>query len=99
MRVNLAGHIGHNLVCGKEGILPLCERILDTLPSLVNSTISRSLELPASEGGLECCRGGIIVEGRGELKFSRDTSEVMETEDVPSSQLEWTHYMPIQDHS
>lgn len=38
MRVNLAGHKGQSFVCGREGTLPLCRRILETAPSLLSST-------------------------------------------------------------
>ena len=34
VRVNLAGQRGQNFVCGRVGMLPLWERILDTLPFL-----------------------------------------------------------------
>lgn len=34
VRVNFAGQRGQNLVCGRVGMLPLWERILDTLPFL-----------------------------------------------------------------
>lgn len=32
--MNFAGQRGQNLVCGRVGMLPLWERILDTLPFL-----------------------------------------------------------------
>lgn len=36
--MNFAGQCGHNLFCGNTGILPLCERILETVPSFLSST-------------------------------------------------------------
>ena len=38
VRVNFAGQRGQNLVWGSVGMLPLCERILDTLPFFVRTT-------------------------------------------------------------
>ena len=37
VRVNFAGHIGHDFVCGTVGILPLCRRMRDAVPSFFNS--------------------------------------------------------------
>ena len=38
VRVNFAGHMGHDFVCGTVGMLPLCRRMRDAVPSFFNST-------------------------------------------------------------
>lgn len=38
MRVNFAGHIRQDLVWGTVGILPLCRRMRDAVPSFFNSS-------------------------------------------------------------
>lgn len=38
VRVNFAGHIGQDLVCGTVGMLPLWRRMRDAVPSFFNST-------------------------------------------------------------
>lgn len=40
MRVNLAGQNGQSFVCGSWGTLPLCERMRETVPSFLYSTLA-----------------------------------------------------------
>lgn len=40
MRVNFAGQNGHSFVWGSWGTLPLCERIRETVPSFLYSTLA-----------------------------------------------------------
>lgn len=42
VRVNFAGQCGQSFVWGRTGILPLCERILDTAPSFLYSMTVRA---------------------------------------------------------